>query len=106
MAGGLSLAAGAPAGAAPQAACQAYDISTGGGFVHYQECNEGWGTTVEGYVKDTSADGRCAWAYTKLNGGRDIVNEAKACPKSTETYFWWSYPGYAPVQVQVYLKVV
>lgn len=91
----------------PQASCQSYNIETGGaGFVHYTECNTGSGTTVNGYVRDTASDGHCAYAYTTLNSTGPIQDEAKACPKDTETYFSWYYPGYAPVQVQVYLKVV
>lgn len=44
------------------------------------------------------ADGQCAYVYTTLNGSGTIRNQAKACPKGTETCFSWSYPGYAPVQ--------
>ncbi|MFC7308872.1 hypothetical protein ACFQVC_32240 [Streptomyces monticola] len=102
--GGLGLATVAPASAAPQASCQAYNISTSGGYVRYNECNTGSGTTVDGFVRDMDADGQCAYAYTTLNGSGPIRNQAKACPKGTETYFHWSYPGYVPAQVQVYLK--
>jgi ABC-type sugar transport system substrate-binding protein len=104
LAGGLALAAVAPASAAAQASCDSYSISTSGGYVHYTECNTGSGTTEQGYVEDTDADGQCAYVYTTLNMTSTVRNQAKACPKGTETYFSWSYPGYAPVQVQVYLK--
>ncbi|MEV5350406.1 hypothetical protein [Streptomyces achromogenes] len=86
-----------------------YSIETSGGYVHYQECNTGSGTTEQGYVKDMVSDGQCAIVYTVLNGaGKNgpIANQAKACPKGTETQFSWYYPGYAPVQVAVYLKEV
>ncbi|MFD8542642.1 hypothetical protein [Streptomyces sp. NPDC059649] len=104
MVGSLALATGAPASAAPQASCQSYSISTSGGYVHYNECNTGSGTTEQGYVRDMDADGQCAYVYTTLNGSGTIRDQAKACPKGTETYFSWNYPGYAPVQVQVYLR--
>ncbi|MER5867331.1 hypothetical protein [Kitasatospora sp. NPDC002040] len=93
--------------AASAAACQSYTISTSGGYVSYTECNHLESTpsytTVQGYVKDMDADGQCAYAYTTLrNGG--TVDEAKACPKGTKKNFSWTYRGYAPVEVQVYLR--
>ncbi|WP_405016947.1 hypothetical protein OHV05_07500 [Kitasatospora sp. NBC_00070] len=99
---GLSVPAATAA-----ASCQSYKISTSGGQVSYTECNHLESTpsytTVQGSVKDVDADGQCAYAYTTLRDG-GTVDEAKACPKGTTKTFSWTYRGYAPVEVQVYLR--
>lgn len=48
--------------------------------------------TISGWVKDTKADGKCA--YVKAFGdGQQLLPHPKACPKDTKTNFSWTVNG-------------
>jgi hypothetical protein len=58
--------------------------------------------TITGWVKDTKADGKCA--YVKAEGGGRTANPlAKACPKGKVTHFTWTVPG---SEINAYLYVI
>jgi hypothetical protein len=98
----IALLGAAPASAAPTytapihsyAQCPAgFHPSTSGGEAAWTvECS-GAKVYVDGWVKDTDADGKCA--YVKAFIGTSGRREAKACPKGTTTKFHWSGDGNA-----------
>lgn len=79
--------------ASTQAACGANrDTSTSGAQAYWiVRCSKG-NITVEGWVKDISADGECAQVKAHFPG--DIWEFSQdACPKNTKKSFKWTHPG-------------
>ena len=62
------------------------DVEVDGGEANWVvECTGGY-LYIDGKVKDTKADGKCAYVKAFIHGGRE---EARACPKNTTTFFTW-----------------
>jgi hypothetical protein len=64
-------------------------------------CTNGTDAQITGTVKDTAADGKCAYIKAFANTGASKVPLAKACPKGTVTKFDWKVPG--AVDIAAYL---
>ncbi|GGL15572.1 hypothetical protein [Streptomyces flaveus] len=102
---GLLMAAPASAGSTgTTAACPAtLSPETDGGAASWSiEC-VGSKVYIDGWVRDTDADGKCAWikafgSFTDGSGRKD----AKACPKNTTTRFSWVANG---TEIRAYLYV-
>jgi hypothetical protein len=54
--------------------------------------------TISGWVKDTNADGKCA--FVKAFGGGKSMPHPKACPKGRSTPFEWTTGGH---EIEAYL---
>lgn len=63
-----------------------------GGEAYWTLSCSGNKITMTGWVKDTKADGKCAYVKAIFANG-DSPTPAKACPKGDETSFSWSGPG-------------
>ncbi|MYS81594.1 hypothetical protein [Embleya scabrispora] len=78
-----------PAQAAPSAICSGdHVITTSGGRLSYTECTEGNSSRVYGHVKDTDADGQCAYAKVQIE---NWVKSWKACGEGAVTNFDTGY---------------
>ncbi|GAA2436381.1 hypothetical protein [Streptomyces lavendulocolor] len=102
----VTLAA-APATAGPagtEAKCPARlsPSTTGGEAAWSIEC-VGGRVVIDGWVRDTKADGKCAFvkAFAAFTDGQSR-KEAKACPKDSRTKFTWEASG---TEVNAYLYV-
>lgn len=89
----------------PDGTCgQTFQPSTSGGEAAWSlTCGSGT-ITIDGWVKDTAADGMCA--YVKAfdgNGQRWPGNDPKACPEGTKKTFDWTVSGST---ITAYLYVV
>jgi hypothetical protein len=72
-----------------------------GGEAYWRLTCSGNNVTITGWVKDTKADGKCA--YVRAEGGGRTANPlAKACPKGKVTHFTWTVPGR---EINAYLYV-
>src|SRR5262245_30352631 len=102
---GLLMAA--PASASPTGAtarCPAgFHPSTGGGEAAWTVECVGSRVYIDGWVRDTEADGKCAYvkAFGSFTDGAGR-KEAKACPKGTTTHFDWVANG---SEISAYLYV-
>ncbi|QKV74600.1 hypothetical protein [Amycolatopsis sp. Hca4] len=96
----LGLAVGAPAAAGENpsagsatilAGCGAQfdDVTVDGGQAAWNLVCASGGITIGGWVKDTKADGKCAYIKAFAGNGESRVPLAKACPKNTVTQFSW-----------------
>lgn len=95
---GLSMAGAVPASAGStgvQARCPATlnPVVNGGEAAWTIDC-VGSKVHITGWVKDTKADGLCAFvkAFASFTDGSSR-KEAKACPKGTTTRFAWEATG-------------
>lgn len=81
-----------PAGPASAGTCgnKKHAVVDGGEAAWSLSCN-GNQITIDGWVKDLDADGKCA--YVKANGNGQNMQHAKACPKNKVTFFRWTVPG-------------
>jgi hypothetical protein len=59
--------------------------------------------TVDGWVKDTDADGQCAQVSAYFEASNETKFSARACPKGTVKNFHLTDPG---SRVNVYLSEV
>ncbi|WP_329048344.1 hypothetical protein OG738_38205 [Amycolatopsis sp. NBC_01488] len=86
------------------AACPAnfHPTTSGGEAAWTVEC-VGSHVFIDGWVKDTEADGKCAFvkAFGSFTDGSGR-KEAKACPKNTVTHFDWEANG---TEIRAYLYV-
>lgn len=104
MAGAMMAA---PASAGPtgaEAKCPAnFSPSTSGGEAGWNVQCVGNKVVIDGWVKDTKADGKCAFvkAFASFTDGQSR-KEAKACPKDTRTKFYWEAWG---TEINAYLYV-
>lgn len=82
-----------PASPASAGSCgQTFQPRVNGGEAAWNLYCSGGTIWIEGWVKDTKADGKCA--YVKAFGGGAAMNpHAKACPKGVKTDFSWSTGG-------------
>ncbi|MEU7060262.1 hypothetical protein [Streptomyces sp. NPDC046197] len=101
------LLVAAPASAeptGPAATCPGgFHPSTSGGEAAWTiEC-VGSRVVIDGWVRDTDADGKCAYvkAFAPFTDGA-TRKEAKACPKGTTTKFTWEANG---TEIRAYLYV-
>lgn len=68
-----------------------HDAHTSGGEAHWTVACSGGKVYVDGWVKDTDADGQCARVRAIV--GSSGSHEVKACPKNHVTSFHWSGRG-------------
>ncbi len=89
---GLS-ASPAYAGAASAADCKPEGIVTvPGGEARWTKCiGDGW-TSVDGWVKDTGKDGKCAEVFARFANGT-LHQSNRACPSGDVERFNWKEPG-------------
>ncbi len=66
-----------------------FNPSTDGGEAAWNLVCANGGITIGGWVKDTEADGRCAYVKAFAGNGDSRVPLAKACPKGTVTHYSW-----------------
>jgi hypothetical protein len=92
--------AGAATGAVGTLACETRDVYISGAEGHWTKCT-GTYTSVNGWVKDTRADGKCAQVYSIWTGGA-YRESARACPSGTVRQFSWNEYGSA----SVYLRTI
>ncbi|HEY0637397.1 MAG TPA: hypothetical protein VGD67_07105 [Pseudonocardiaceae bacterium] len=67
------------------------DVYIPGGESHYTLTCSGGRIYVNGRVKDTRADGKCAQVKALING--TWYYSDRACPAGTTKYFSWDGPG-------------
>jgi hypothetical protein len=102
---GSLTVAGSPAAHADGYGCYTHDIEVPGGQAHYTECKSATSNiTVNGWVKDTRADGKCAQVYGYMAPEYYYFQSARACPKGTVKQF--SFSGLGFDDALVYLRVV
>jgi hypothetical protein len=85
-----------PAGVSIMAGCGAVfnNVSVTGGEAAWNiSCANGTNARITGWVKDTKADGKCAYIKAFANNGLSRVPLAKACPNGTQVSFDWTAPG-------------
>ena len=89
--------------ARPSSTCPSHaEPSTSGGQAAWTvECSGGK-VFVDGWVKDTEADGKCAYVKA-IMGGQEFHTDPPACPKGTVRQYHWSASGNI---ADVYLYVV
>lgn len=81
-----------PAGPASAATCgQTLNAEVDGGEAGWSLSCHGTTITIDGWVRDTDADGKCA--YVKASGNGQSMPQAKACPKNEKTFFQWKVKG-------------
>ncbi|MFF4795474.1 hypothetical protein ACFY2M_38455 [Streptomyces sp. NPDC001276] len=95
--GTFTLATPAHAGSCGQVT----DAKVSGGQASWAHACSGGYIRVSGWVKDTSADGKCAQVKAMYSNGTQY--SAKACPSGTVKYFDFYGPGSS---VPVYLFTV
>ncbi|MYS86875.1 hypothetical protein [Embleya scabrispora] len=103
---GTAVASAAPAAPSGQVSVlgscpETRNVSVNGGEAHWTVWCSGGRVYVDGYVKDTKADGKCAEVYGSV--GSVAVNSANACPKNTKKTFAWNAPGSS---VALYLRLI
>jgi hypothetical protein len=69
-----------------------FDPSTTGGEAHWTITCGGADVYIDGWVKDTKKDGKCAWVKA-FGGSGGSMPHAKACPAGTKTPFEWHTGG-------------
>lgn len=88
----LPLTAG-PASATALGSCgDVRNVSVTGGQASWNLYCSGGQITISGWVKDTEADGKCAYVKA-FGGGTQMLPHAKACPKGVRTNFNWTTSG-------------
>lgn len=100
IAGGITVLGVVPAASA-DTCNNARNISITGAESHYTLTCSGGRVYVDGRVKDTRADGKCAQVKALIDG-RWYYSD-RACPNGTTKYFSWSGPGNT---AYVYTQVV
>ena len=91
---------------APQAGCgAALDVFVTGGEAHWTITCSSAGATIDGFVIDTLADGRCAYvkAFNDVTGARVFSPDARACPSGTRTHFNGLAPGARSISAYLYV---
>jgi hypothetical protein len=86
---------GSPELVRPFGSCgQVFNVTVSGGQASWNiECTNGTNAEIAGWVKDTEADGLCAYVKAFASTGASRVPLAKACPKGKVTFFDWTVPG-------------
>jgi hypothetical protein len=91
-----------PASPASAGTCgQTFQPRVNGGEAAWSLYCHGGTIRIDGWVKDTKADGKCAYVKA-FGGGKAMTPHAKACPKNTKTPFSWSTSG---TTIDAYLYV-
>ncbi len=86
------------------AACEPpQDVRIRGAEAHWTECHNGRRTQVDGWVKDTKADGKCAEVYSMFSNGETQRSHPRACPKGKVQHFHFDAPA---GDAQTYLRLV
>jgi hypothetical protein len=93
---------------APQAdqQCTPFNPTVPGGEAHWTKCINYSGlwtsVTVDGWVKDTRADGKCAQVKAIFNDGTDTDYSPKACPAGHKQSFSWNHVGASAASVYLF----
>ncbi len=96
---------GSPAAYADGYGCYTHDIYVRGGEAHYTECKSpDRDIYVDGWVKDTRADGKCAQVYGYWAPQYYPFESPRACPKGTVKEFHHLGGGFD--DALVYLRTV
>ena len=75
------------------AACdRPQDVYVTGAEAHWTECHNGNRTRVDGWVKDTKADGKCARVRASFSNGETLYS-GKACPRNNVKEFHLDQPA-------------
>ncbi len=101
---GLASPATAATASAARAGCGAVfnAVEVDGGQANWNITCPGDKVRITGTVKDTKADGKCAYIKAFADNGESRVPLAKACPKNTTTWFDWTTSG-AGRDIRAYL---
>lgn len=68
------------------------EVTVRGGEARWTKCiGDGW-TSVDGWVKDTKKDGKCAQVYARFTNGA-YHESSSACPKGEVHRFNWREPA-------------
>jgi hypothetical protein len=78
------------------------DVRVPGAEAHWTECHNGKRTQVEGWVKDTRADGKCAQVYAMFSNGSRQETQ-RACPRGNNKPIRFNAPA---GDAQVYLRTI
>jgi hypothetical protein len=98
----VAILATVAAGPASAGTCgETFQPRVNGGEAAWSLYCYGGSITIDGWVKDTKKDGKCAWV--KAFGGEQAMQHAKACPAGTVTHFEWTTGGN---EIRAYLYVV
>lgn len=103
---GTAVASAAPAAPSGEVSVlgrcpETKDVYINGAEAHWTVWCSGSRVYVDGYVKDTKADGKCAEVYGSV--GSVAVNSANACPKGNKKTFAWNASGNS---VSLYLRLI
>jgi hypothetical protein len=95
---GVALAVGLSVFAAPDIAAAATcgnteNVRTGGAEAHWTINCGGGGVSVDGWVKDTDADGQCAQVYAFFPADGSTQYSPRACPEGNVKHFNLRGPG-------------
>ena len=90
---GLSAAPAAYAGSASAADCTPQGVvKVPGGEARWTKClGDGW-TSVDGWVRDTKEDGKCAEVFARFANGTPQTSN-RACPSGEVERFNWKESG-------------
>ena len=90
---GFSAAPAAYAGSASAADCTPQGaVTVPGGEARWTKCiGDGW-TSVDGWVRDTREDGKCAEVFARFANGTPHTSN-RACPSGDVERFNWKEPG-------------
>lgn len=80
-----------------------FDVYVSGGEAHWNiTCYSSGQMNISGNVKDTAADGKCAYVKAFASSGESRVPLAKACPKGTISWYNWT-TTYSASWINAYL---
>jgi hypothetical protein len=79
-----------------------HPVTTGGEAAWNLVCASG-GVTIAGWVKDTKADGKCAFVKAFAGNGASRVPLASACPAGTVRQFSWRVTGTNEIRAYLYI---
>jgi hypothetical protein len=65
-------------------------------------CTNGTNAQISGWVRDTKADGKCAYIKAFAGNGESRVPLAQACPKGTTTFFDWTTNGASSIDAYLF----
>jgi hypothetical protein len=89
--------------------CRTQEIDTSGGHAAYTECTIDGdqlfddSVRVDGWVRDTDADGKCAQVYGYDSNGR-YFESPRACPKGQTHEFHWQSGMVSDISVYLHVN--
>lgn len=101
---GLSTSAAQAGPATVLGTCNdVFDVSVTGGQASWNLVCASGGITIGGWVKDTKADGKCAYIKAFAGNGESRVPLAQACPKGTKAQFSWRVNNTQEIRAYLYV---